>query len=148
MLAPAASTCQVNVMSAVKHLRERLGFSQKRLADAIGMSLASIRNYEAGAVPSPEALAKLRKLSPKEFDSTFAKSSDNKRMAANEHWHRILESILNSHRPDLITALKTTLVVFNRMVEEQRNEIRSAKMPRRRKSGRNAAGGKNRGRKS
>jgi transcriptional regulator with XRE-family HTH domain len=110
-------------MSAIKHLRERLGWSQQRLADAIGMSLASVRNYEAGAVPSNEALAKLRALSPTDFESIFAKGSENKRVAANEQWHRILESILNSNRKDVIDAIKSSLVVFNRLVSEQSHQI-------------------------
>lgn len=135
-------------MSAIKDLRERLGLSQQRLADAIGMSLASIRNYEAGAVPSPEALAKFRELSPRDFDSIFAKSSDNKRAVANEHWHRMLESILNSNRSDLINALKTNLVVFNRVAGEQRDETPKAKMPQKRKSSRSASGAKGAGKKS
>lgn len=149
MLAPTASTRQPpNFMSAIKHFRERLGLSQQRLADAIGMSLASIRNYEAGAVPSREALAKLRALSPKDFDSIFAKSSDNKRAAANEHWHRILESILNSNRSDLINALKTNLVVFNRIAGEQRDETPRTKKPLRHKSTRSKSGAKGSGKKS
>ena len=106
-------------MSAIKLLRERFGWSQQRLADAIGMSLASVRNYEAGAVPSAEALAKLRALSPTDFDPLFAKGSENKRVAANEQWHRMLESILNSNREDISDALKSSLVVFNRVVAEQ-----------------------------
>ena len=106
-------------MNAVRQLRRRLGWSQQRLADAIGMSLASVRNYEAGAVPSPDALAKLRALSPIDFDPLFAKSSDSKMVAANEQWHRILESVLNSNREDVIDALENTLVVFYHVVAEQ-----------------------------
>lgn len=120
-------------MSAIKHLRERLGWSQQRLADAIGMSLASVRNYEAGAVPSSEALAKLRALLPTDFESIFAKGSENKRAAANEQWHRILESILNSNRQDIIDALKSSLVVFNRVVGEQ-SQIQRPKSARKGRS--------------
>jgi len=106
-------------VSATKQLRQRFGWSQQRLADAIGMSLASVRNYEAGAAPSAEALARLRALSPIDFEPLFAKGSENKRVAANEQWHRMLELILNSSREDAIDALKSTLVVLNRVVVEQ-----------------------------
>jgi transcriptional regulator with XRE-family HTH domain len=128
MLAASASAVKRNLMNAIKQLRERLGLSQQRLADAIGMSLASVRNYEAGAVPSPEALARLRALSPTEFESLFAQSSENRRAAGNEPWHRMLESILNSSREDVISALKGTLIVFNRMVGEhvEQNELEPA----------------------
>ena len=122
-------------MSAIKHLRERLGWSQQRLADAIGMSLASVRNYEAGAVPSAEALAKLRALSPTDFDSIFAKGSESKRAAANEQWHRILESILNSNRQDIVDAVKSSLVVFNRVVGEPPEQINTAKQGRKGRAG-------------
>lgn len=135
-------------MSAIKHLRERLGLSQQRLADAIGMSLASVRNYEAGAVPSAEALAKLRALSPTDFESIFAKTSENKRAAANEQWHRMLESILNSSRQDIIDAVKSSLVVFNRIAGAQPEQIQGAKRGGKGRSGRNQprarAGTKNR----
>lgn len=114
-------------MNAIKHLRERLGWSQQRLADSIGMSLASVRNYETGAVPSAKALAKLRALSPTDFESLFAKGSEAKRVAANEHWHRMLESILSSNRKDVIDALKGSLVVFNRVVGEQSRQNQSPK---------------------
>jgi len=114
-------------MSAIKHLRERLGWSQQRLADAIGMSLASVRNYEAGAVPSAEALAKLRALSPSDFESIFAVGSEKKRVAANEQWHRILESILNGNRQDIIDAVKGSLVVFNRVLAEEPQQTPIAK---------------------
>lgn len=114
-------------MSAIKHLRERLGWSQQRLADAIGMSLASVRNYEAGAVPSADALAKLRALSPTDFESIFAKGSESKREAANEQWHRILESILNSKRQDVVDAVKSSLVVFNRVLGDEARQIDGAK---------------------
>jgi transcriptional regulator with XRE-family HTH domain len=114
-------------MSAIKHLRERLGWSQQRLADAIGMSLASVRNYEAGAMPSAKALSKLRALSPIDFESIFAKSSENKRAAANEQWHRVLESILNSNRQDIIDAVKSSLVVFNRVAGELPEKIPGAR---------------------
>jgi hydrogenase maturation factor HypF (carbamoyltransferase family) len=103
------------------------------------MSLASVRNYEAGAVPSAEALAKLRALSP-DFESMFAKSSENKRVAANEQWHRILESILNSNRQDIIEAVKSSLVVFNRVAGEQPEEIHGAKLVRKGRIGRNPRG--------
>ena len=122
-------------MSAIKHLRERLGWSQQRLADAIGMSLASVRNYEAGAVPSAEALAKLRALSPTDFDSIFAKGSESKRTAANEQWHRILESILNSNRQDIVNAVKSSLVVFNRVAGEGSKQIDGAKSGRKGRAG-------------
>lgn len=125
-------------MSAIKHLRERLGLSQQRLADAIGMSLASVRNYEAGAVPSAEALAKLRALSPTDFESIFAQGSEHKRVAANEQWHRILELILNSNRPDVIDALKSSLVVFNRVVREQSQQIKPKQSRTARATGRRA----------
>jgi transcriptional regulator with XRE-family HTH domain len=117
-------------MSAIKHLRERLGWSQQRLADAIGMSLASVRNYEAGAVPSAEALAKLRALSPTDFESIFAQGSESKRAAANEQWHRVLESILNSNRRDIVDAVKSSLVVFNRVVGDEARHIDGAKAGR------------------
>ena len=81
-------------------------------------------------------MAKLRSLSTRDFDSIFAKSSEAKRVEANEHWHRILDSILNSNRADLINALKTNLVVFNRIAEDQPDENLNAKMPVRRKSNR------------
>jgi len=126
-------------MSAIKHLRERLGWSQQRLADAIGMSLASVRNYEAGAVPSAEALAKLRALSP-DFESMFARSLENKRVAANEQWHRILESILNSERQDIIDAVKSSLIVFNRVAGEQPEQTHGAKLTRKGRTGSNARG--------
>jgi transcriptional regulator with XRE-family HTH domain len=118
-------------MNAIKELRERLGWTQQQLANAIGMSLASIRNYEAGAVPSADALAKLRALSPTEFEPLFAKSSESKRAAANEQWHRILDSILNSNREDVIDALKRSLVVFNRVVVEQTEQATRGSKPRR-----------------
>lgn len=148
MLALSASDVKKKLMSAIKHLRARLGLSQQRLADAIGMSLASVRNYEAGAVPSAEALAKLRALSPADFEPIFAKTSENKRAAANEQWHRMLESILNGNRQDIIDAVKSSLVVFNRVAGEQREQIHGAKRRRRVRSGRNQpkarAGAKNR----
>jgi transcriptional regulator with XRE-family HTH domain len=122
-------------MSAIKHLRERLGWSQQRLADAIGMSLASVRNYEAGAVPSADALAKLRALSPTDFESIFAQGSERKRTAANEQWHRILESILNSDRLDIVDAVKSSLVVFNRVVGDEPKQIDGAKSGRRGRAG-------------
>ncbi len=135
MLAPSASTCQVKLMSAVKHLRERLGWSQQRLADAIGMSLASVRNYEAGAIPSAEALAKLRAIWPADFESIFAKGSEVKRVAANEQWHRILESVLNSDQHDIIDALKSSLMVFNRIVGERSPQLPVPKRSRRDQTG-------------
>lgn len=122
-------------MSAIKHLRERLGWSQQRLADAIGMSLASVRNYEAGAAPSADALAKLRALSPTDFESIFAKGSESKRAAANEQWHRILESILNSNRQDIVDVVKSSLVVFNRVVAAQSEQIDNAKPSRNGRTG-------------
>lgn len=127
-------------MSAIKHLRERLGWSQQRLADAIGMSLASVRNYEAGAVPSVQALAKLRALSPGDFESIFAKSSEDKRVAANEQWHRILDSILHSERQDIIDAVKSALVVFNRVAGEPPEQIQAEKLGRKGQSGSNSRG--------
>ena len=127
-------------MSAVKQLRKRLGWSQQRLADTIGMSLASVRNYEAGAAPSAEALAKLRALSPSDFELLFVQSSENKRVAANEQWHRMLESILNSNRDDIIDALKSSLVVFNRVIVEQpKRTIPGAKPGRKDQIGRSRA---------
>ena len=148
MLAASASTCQAKkAMSAIKHLRERLGWSQQRLADAIGMSLASVRNYEAGAVPSPEALAKLRALSPSDFDSIFAKGSEKTRTAANEQWHRIVESILNSNRQDIIDALKSSLLVFNRIVGEQSRQTHASKSGRKGEPGRKRSGTRARGKK-
>jgi transcriptional regulator with XRE-family HTH domain len=122
-------------MSEIKHLRERLGWSQQRLADAIGMSLASVRNYEAGAVPSAEALAKLRGLSPTDFESIFAKGSETKRAAANEQWHRLLESILNSNRKDIVDAVKSTLVVFNRVAGDEPKPIDGTKSTRKGRAG-------------
>jgi transcriptional regulator with XRE-family HTH domain len=145
MLAASTNACQEKLMSAIKQLRKRLGWSQQRLADAIGMSLASVRNYEAGAVPSAEALAKLRALSPTDFEPLFAKASDNKRMEVNEQWHRMLESILNSNREDVIDALKSSLVVFNRVVVEQpRQTIPEPKPSRKGQTGGNPPGARRR----
>jgi len=86
------------------------------------MSVASVRNYEAGALPSARALEKLRVIAPFDFESLFAKGSESSRLAANERWHRMLESILKSGRDDVVTAVKNNLILFNRIATADAKE--------------------------
>jgi transcriptional regulator with XRE-family HTH domain len=46
----------------VKALRSELGWNQTKLATELGMSIASIQNYERGMTPSAEAIRKMQTL--------------------------------------------------------------------------------------
>lgn len=49
-------------MNIIKQLRERLGYSQQKLADAIGVSRQTIISYESGYTPSVPNVQKLARL--------------------------------------------------------------------------------------
>lgn len=99
----------------LRKFRERLRLSQRQFADKIARSEPTIRAYERGADPPDDVLAKIRALSPSDFDAVFNRSAIEP-APEDEEWHRRLHAILRSGNTRVIDALKSNMVVFHDVV--------------------------------
>lgn len=109
-------------MSQVRKLRERLGMSQQQFATAIGRSFSSLRAYEAGAPIAPEVLAKVRELSPADYDAIFTEKPV-RRSPKHDEWHRMLDNILESGVEHAVEAIQSNLISFNRFVSGEPQRV-------------------------
>ncbi|HEX4311922.1 MAG TPA: helix-turn-helix transcriptional regulator [Acidobacteriaceae bacterium] len=116
----------------VRRLRHALRMSQQQLATELGLSVASIRAYEAGQKVSEGSLEKLKSLAARKMLPDFAIELDGRefkvravyepgkkvrmpRVPAGEDlgdvMHRMLDEVIESGQPEIIVAVESVLQV-------------------------------------
>jgi transcriptional regulator with XRE-family HTH domain len=132
------------VESPVKKLRAALGWSQADLAQSIGRSYQSVRDYERGIRPSAEVIDKLKTLAAKHgltFDpfpsdqpgpaptllSSRRPASRNPSSARNDQAHALLDEVLASGDKDAISAVLQNLDAFTRLTRLSHPQRRAPK---------------------
>ena len=115
--------------SPVRKLRKALDISQEALARRIGKHSASVRNYERNLQVVPaEVRAKLTELAMEanrpDLAEEFAQRPPEKSSERNDHWHALLEFVLNSGVDVAIEAVTRNLIAFHLTVTVLHGEER------------------------
>lgn len=116
--------------TVVRKIREALRMSQQEFAHELGMSIGSVRSYEAGTNLSEGALEKLKSLAARKMLPDFALALDSRDFAVREVFdpgkrvrlprvpagqdlgdvlHQMMDEVLESGNVEAIVALESVL---------------------------------------
>jgi methanogenic corrinoid protein MtbC1 len=99
-----------NFAVQLKKYRKRMGYSQKALAEQMGVGQTTIANYERGTrMPHPTALKELAQVLNVQVDDLLHALGDEEELNLNELGQRINRAVLDLNR-DQVTGLVQALV--------------------------------------
>ena len=116
------------VKNVARSVRERLGLTQVEFANEVGLSYASVQNYDRGVPPSPGARQRIAELAEQHglgdlVDDWIADREERSvvpvtipRAPEDQKWVDLLVEVLHSGHTMAINAVTQDLVAFSKLV--------------------------------